>query len=275
MAEITHEQVPSNGIELHVAVAGPPDGRTRGAVPRLPRAVVLVAPPARRAGRRGVPGLRSRPARLRRQLAPDRGGRLRIGQAHRRPVWPARPLRLRQRHLRRARLGRHGGLGAGAPAPRARVVPLQHERPLLQRPGPPATDLRGDLRRQVLLHALLPAGRAGGGRVRGGSPPLPAHHALLGGRRGHGPRGPARVRCAAGGHPLPGHPDAGPGCCCRRGSPRTTSTSTPTPSRRAASSAPSASTATWTPTGSGPRTSRPPSTPCPPASSPVRSTPCG
>ena len=27
MAEVTHEQIPSNGIELHVAVAGPADGR--------------------------------------------------------------------------------------------------------------------------------------------------------------------------------------------------------------------------------------------------------
>ncbi len=26
MAEVTHEQIPANGIELHVAVAGPPDG---------------------------------------------------------------------------------------------------------------------------------------------------------------------------------------------------------------------------------------------------------
>ena len=26
MAEITHEQIPANGIELHVAVAGPADG---------------------------------------------------------------------------------------------------------------------------------------------------------------------------------------------------------------------------------------------------------
>ena len=26
MAELTHEQVPTNGIELHVAVAGPADG---------------------------------------------------------------------------------------------------------------------------------------------------------------------------------------------------------------------------------------------------------
>ena len=27
MAEVTHKQVPTNGIELHVAVAGPADGR--------------------------------------------------------------------------------------------------------------------------------------------------------------------------------------------------------------------------------------------------------
>ena len=27
MAEVTHEQIPANGVELHVAVAGPPDGR--------------------------------------------------------------------------------------------------------------------------------------------------------------------------------------------------------------------------------------------------------
>ena len=41
----------------------------RRAVPRLPRAVVLVAPPARRAGRRRLPRPGPRPARLRRQLA--------------------------------------------------------------------------------------------------------------------------------------------------------------------------------------------------------------
>ena len=27
MAEVTHEQIPANGVELHVAVAGPADGR--------------------------------------------------------------------------------------------------------------------------------------------------------------------------------------------------------------------------------------------------------
>ena len=266
---------PTNGIELHVAVAGPRRRRTGGAVPRLPRAVVLVAPPARRAGRRGLPG-----------LAPDLRGY--GGSSHPTEVADYGSDKLTgdlcglldhygydERHLRRARLGRHGGLGAGAPAPRARLVPLQHERPLLQRAGAPDADLRGDLRRQVLLHALLPAGRAGGGRVRGGPAPLPAHHALLGRRRGHGRREPARLGRAAGGHPLPGHPHAGARRAAGLDHRGTTSTSTPTRSSRAASSAPSASTATSTPTGSAPRTSRPPSTPCPPASSPARSTPCG
>ena len=65
--------------------------------------------------------------------------------------------------------------------------------PYSQRPGPPTQIFEVHLRGQVLLHAVLPAGRAGRGRVRGRPSPLAAHHALLGGRRGHGQRQPPLV----------------------------------------------------------------------------------
>ena len=196
MAEVTHEQVPANGIELHVAVAGPADGPPVVLVHGFPELWYSWRHQLGALGDAGYRALAARPARLRRELAPHRGGRLRLGPADRRPVRTARPLRLRDGRLRRPRLGRHGRVGAGPPPSRARLVPVQHERPLHQRPGAADGDLRGDLRRQVLLHALLPAGRAGRGGVRGGPAPVPAHHALRGRWRGHGQRQPARRRRA-------------------------------------------------------------------------------
>ncbi len=73
------------------------------------------------------------------------------------------------------------------------------------------------------------------------------------------------------GHALPRHPDAGAGETPVLADARRTSTSTPPPSRRAGSSARSATTATWTPTGSGARIWDRRRTPCPSASSPARS----
>ena len=46
MPEITHEQIPANGIELHVAAAGPADGPPVVLVHGFPELVVLLAPPA-------------------------------------------------------------------------------------------------------------------------------------------------------------------------------------------------------------------------------------
>ena len=78
---VTHEQIPANGIELHVATAGPADG---------PPVVLCHGFPelwyswrhqlgAARPGR--VPRPRPRPARLRREQPPQGGRRLRLGQA--------------------------------------------------------------------------------------------------------------------------------------------------------------------------------------------------
>ena len=50
MSEITHRTVETNGIRMHVAEQGA--GPLVSSVPRLPRVLVLLAPPARRAGRR-------------------------------------------------------------------------------------------------------------------------------------------------------------------------------------------------------------------------------
>ena len=196
MAELTHEQVPTNGIELHVAVAGPADGPPVVLCHGFPELWYSWRHQLGALSGRRLPRLRTRPARLRRELAPDGGHRLRIGQAHGGPLRPARPLRLRHGRLRGARLGRHGGVGDGAVAPGAGLVALQHERPVLERARSAHRDLRGALPRHVLLHALLPAGRTGRGRARGRPAALPAHHALFGGRRGHGQRRPARLRRA-------------------------------------------------------------------------------
>ena len=184
MAEVTHEQVPTNGIELHVAAAGPADGP--------PVVLCHGFPELWYSWRHQLGALADAGYRA---YAPDLRGY--GGSSHPTEVDDYGSDKLTgdlcglldhygydTRRLRGARLGRHGRVGAGAPAPDTRLVPLQHERPLLERPGAARPDLRGALRRQVLLHALLPAGRAGRGRVRGRPPTLPAHHALL--RRAQG-----------------------------------------------------------------------------------------
>ena len=71
MAEVTHEQVPTNGIELHVAAAGPADGPPVVLCHGFPELWYSWRHQLGRAGRRRLPRLRARPARLRRQLGPE------------------------------------------------------------------------------------------------------------------------------------------------------------------------------------------------------------
>ena len=168
--------------------------------------------PARRAGRRRLPGLRPRPARLRRQLGARRGRRLRLRRTDRRSLRPARPLRLPPRHLLGARLGGHDRVGDGPTAPRACGGHLQHERPVLACERAAHGDIPAHLRRQVLLHALLPRCRAGRGGIRRRPPPLRTHHALLRRRRGHGHAQSVPCRRASRGDSLPRHPHSGTRC---------------------------------------------------------------
>ena len=267
MAEVTHEQMPTNGIELHVAAAGPADG---------PPVVLCHGFPElwyswrHQLGALADAGYRAYAPDLRGyggSSHPTEVDRLRVGQADRRPVRPARPLRLRHGRLRRPRLGRHGRVGDGAPAPRAGLVPLQHERPLLERPGA-ARRRSSRCSSPTSSSTCSTSSRSGrprpsSRRTRGAScapcstPPA---------REGMAHAGPLRLRRPAGGDALPGHPHAGPGRAAaldHRGRRRRLRRRL----REGRVLRPrAASTATWMPTGSAPRTSRPPSTPCPPAS---------
>ncbi len=205
MAEVTHEQVPTNGIELHVAMAGPADGPPVVLCHGFPELWYSwrhqLGALADAGYRAYAPDLRGYGSSSRPSEVADYGSDNLTADLGR----PARPLRLRPGCLRGPRLGGDGGVGDGTPPPRSRLVALQHERAVVERAGTADADLRGDLRGQVLLHALLPRGRAGRSGVRGGPAPVPAHHALLGRRRGDGDREPAR-RPPTRGHPLHGHP---------------------------------------------------------------------
>ena len=239
MAEVTHEQVPTNGIELHVAVAGPADG---------PPVVLCHGFPElwyswrHQLGALADAGYRAYAPDLRgygEQLAPDRGHRLRLGQADRRPLRPARPLRLRHGRLRRARLGRHGRVGDGTPAPRSRLVALQHERAVLERPR---TADRRSSRCSSPTRSSTCSTSNRSGRPRPSSRPTPAAScapcSTRPAREGMATRARSFATRPREGHPLHGHPDARTRRAPAAGSPRPTSTSTPPPSRRAASSGP-------------------------------------
>ena len=208
MAEVTHEQVPTNGIKLHVAVAGPADGPPVVLCHGFPEIWYSWRHQLGALADAGYRAVRAGPARLRRERGPpevtaygsdnltaDLGGLLdHYGYDQAAFVghdWGAMVV---------WEMGRlHPG----------RVASLfNYERPVLQRAGAAHPDLRGDLREQVLLHALLPAGRPGRGGVRGGPAPLPPDHALLGRRRGDVQR-----HC-----PSATSPARAPGSwtCCRR-----------------------------------------------------------
>ena len=198
VADIAHEQIPANGIELHVAVAGPADGRPIVLCHGFPE---LWYSWRHQLGALGDAGYRA--------LAPDLRGY--GGSSHPRDVAAYGSDQLtgdlcglldhygyETRRLLRPRLGLHGGVGAGPAAPRTRRGHLQHERPLFAGVGAADGDLPAHLRRRVLLHALLPRRRPGRGGVRRRPAPLRAHHALFSQRRGHGQPQPARVERAGG-----------------------------------------------------------------------------
>ena len=116
MSDVRHRTVETNGIRMHVAEQG--DGPARAPLPRLPRVLVLLAPPARGARGRGLPRGGARHARLR----PDRpaGGDRPVHAAPpgRRHGGPGRRAGRRARGDRRPRLGRARRLARRAPAAR-------------------------------------------------------------------------------------------------------------------------------------------------------------
>ena len=270
---VTHEQIPTNGIELHVATAGPADGKPvvlchgfpelwyswRHQITALADAGYRVmAPDLRGYGASSAP--KEVTAYGSDQLTADLGGLL----DH---------YGYEQAHFTGHDWGAMVVWEMGRLHP-DRVSSLYNMSvPYSQAPAPPTRDLRGHLRGQVLLHAVLPGGGAAREGARGRHPPLPAHHAVVGRRVRASARAAASSRtCRREGtgfidiltpaaRPAPGLDHRGGRRRLRRGA-----------SGRAGSSGRSASTATWTPTGSAARTSRRRSTPCRPASSPVRST---
>ncbi len=138
MADIVHEQIPANEIELHVATAGPADGR--------PVVLCHGFPELWYSWRHQLSALGDAGYRV---LAPDLRGY--GGSSHPRDVAAYGSDQLtgdlcglldhygyETGRLLRPRLGLHGGVGARTAAPRARRGHLQHERPLL--PGARAAD---------------------------------------------------------------------------------------------------------------------------------------
>ena len=118
MAELTHEQVPTNGIELHVAAAGPADGP--------PVILCHGFPELWYSWRHQLVALADAGYRA---YAPDLRGY--GGSSHPTEVTDYGSDKLTgdlcglldhyghdTRRLRRPRLGRHGGLGDGPAAPR-------------------------------------------------------------------------------------------------------------------------------------------------------------
>ena len=142
-------------------------------VARLPGGRLLLAPPAGAAGRSRLPRHRARSAGLRALLGPGRGRGLPGRPPGRRPARAARRDRPRAGRVRRPRLGCADRLGPGPAAPRAGAGGGRRERAARAMARCPDRDDAGGLRRPLLLHPLLPAGRAGRGRAGAGSP---AHH---------------------------------------------------------------------------------------------------
>ena len=115
-----------------------------------------------------------------------------------------------------------------------------------------STLMQADVRRQLLLHPVLPgAGRRRGG-ARGRPAPVDAAHPLRGIRRraGGGRRSGRSRRTRSSSTACPSRRS------CRRGSRRPTSTTSSASSSARASAAASTATATWTATGRSCRSSR-------------------
>ena len=110
------------GVEVHVATIGPGRRPARPAAARVPGAVVLLAPPARAARRRGLPRPRAGHARLRREQ-PARGDRgVRQRRAARGRPRADRPCDAAARSGDRARLGREPRVALRARRARTRRV---------------------------------------------------------------------------------------------------------------------------------------------------------
>ena len=243
---------PTNGVELHVVEAG--DGLPRRARPRLPRAVVLVAPPAPRARRRRLPRHRPRPARLR-PLDPARGRSTTTTSSTSPTTSSGCSTTLGDEQA--VFVGHDWGsmvvwqMALLHPERVAGVV--RHERAV----PPPRPDAAGaadaaGLRRQLLLHPLLPGARRGRRRARAPTPPRTMRRMLAGltvperrARRTWPALAAARrPRASSTACPSP--------TACPTGSARTSSTTTSPSSPAPASPAASTGTATSTATGSSP-----------------------
>ena len=184
---------------------GRPDQRSARAVAaRLPRARLLVAPPAPAVREARLPRLGAEPARLREVVEAEGRGELSHRRAGRGRRGPDRRLGRAQRHAGGPRLGRARGVGVrGAPRAAARAA-RDHERPAPgalsrrareQSGAAPALALCGVLPAAVAARVVLPP--QGRGRDRGGVPrhgdrqePLPRRRA----RRVQAERPPAGRR---------------------------------------------------------------------------------
>ncbi len=162
----TERTVVTDGAELHLVDAG--DGPLGRAVPRLPRAGLLVAPPGARPGRRRLPGPGPRPAGLR-PVEPARRHRgLRHPPPHRRPASPCSTTSARSGPCSSATTGARSWSGTLALLAPERVDGRgRHERSLRAPPAGAADhDHAPAVRRRLLLHAALPGARGGRGRPR-------------------------------------------------------------------------------------------------------------
>ena len=245
---ITERTVVTPGAELHVVDAG--EGPLVVLRPRVPRAVLLVAPPDPGAGRRRLPGARARPAGLRPVAAgPTAVDDYDILAPHRRPPRPARRPRRGAGRVRRPRLGLDGGVAARAAAPRAGGRRGRHERAV---PAPRRRCRRSQLMRQVFgdsFFYILYFQEPGVADAELGADPA-AHDAPHARRRHPSDRGGAsstrRVMAADGRgfvDRIP-EPDAPARLADARPSSTTTSPSSPAPASPAASTGTATSTAT-------------------------------
>ena len=170
MPEITHEQIPTNGIELHVATAGPADGPPVVLCHGFPELWYSWRHQLGALGDGRLPRPGPRPARLRRAAAPKRSAAYGSDQL----TADLCGLLDHYGYDQAAFVGHDWGAMVvwemGRLHPERVSSLFNMSVPFSQSPGPADRDLRGHLRGQVLLHPLLPAGRPGRGRARGRPP---------------------------------------------------------------------------------------------------------